>query len=38
VIETRGFKGPRDFDATGTPMRPANKTVVGERIFHAYAH
>jgi hypothetical protein len=38
VTETRGFKGPRDIDVTGTPMQPESKTVLGEGIFHAYAH
>jgi hypothetical protein len=33
VVETRGFKGPRVFDATGIPMHTNNKTVIKERIF-----
>jgi len=31
-VETRYFKGPRAFDATGIPMHPDNQTVVKERI------
>ena len=31
-VETRNFKGPRAFDATGIPMHPDNQTVVKERI------
>jgi len=31
-VETRHFKGPRAFDATGIPMHPDNQTVVTERI------
>jgi hypothetical protein len=33
VAETRGFKGPRVFDATGIPMHSDNQTVLKERIF-----
>ncbi|HLH93975.1 MAG TPA: hypothetical protein VKW08_02550 [Xanthobacteraceae bacterium] len=33
TVETRGFKGPRVFDATGIPMHDDNKTVIKERIF-----
>jgi hypothetical protein len=33
VVETRGFKGPRVFDATGIPLHADNKTVIKERIF-----
>jgi hypothetical protein len=33
VVETRGLKGPRVFDATGIPMHANNKTVIKERIF-----
>src|SRR5258708_8984039 len=33
VVETRGFKGPRVFDATGIPLHIDNKTVIKERIF-----
>jgi hypothetical protein len=33
AVETRGFKGPRAFDATGIPLHSDNRTVVRERIF-----
>jgi hypothetical protein len=33
AVETRGFKGPRVFDATGIPLHADNKTVIKERIF-----
>lgn len=33
VIETRGMKGPRAFDASGIPLHKDNRTVVKERIF-----
>ena len=32
-VETRGFKGPRAFDASGLPLHKDNATVVHERIF-----
>jgi hypothetical protein len=32
-VETRGFKGPRLFDANGLPLHADNQTVVQERIF-----
>ena len=32
-IETRGFKGPRTFDADGLPLHRNNRTVVQERIY-----
>ncbi len=32
-IETRGFKGPRNFEPTGIPLHEDNQTVVTERIF-----
>jgi hypothetical protein len=31
-VETRNFKGPRAFDATGIPLHPDNQTVVKEHI------
>jgi hypothetical protein len=31
-IETRGFKGPRTFDADGMPLHKDNQTIVKERI------
>jgi hypothetical protein len=32
-VETRGFKGPRSFDATGIPLHKDNQTVIKERIY-----
>jgi hypothetical protein len=32
LIETRGLKGPRSFDSTGTPMHEDNATIFKERI------
>jgi hypothetical protein len=32
-VETRGFKGPRSFDATGIPLHRDNQTVIKERIY-----
>ena len=32
-VETRGFKGPRSFDASGIPLHEDNQTVVRERIY-----
>jgi hypothetical protein len=32
-VETRGFKGPRAYDASGLPLHHDNQTVVKERIF-----
>jgi hypothetical protein len=32
-VETRGFRGPRAFDASGIPLHHDNQTVVKERIF-----
>jgi len=32
-VETRGFKGPRSFDASGIPLHEDNQTVVKERIY-----
>jgi hypothetical protein len=32
-IETRGFKGPRSFDASGIPLHEDNQTVIKERIY-----
>jgi hypothetical protein len=31
-VETRGFRGPRTFDASGMPLHADNKTIVKERI------
>ena len=30
-VETRGFRGPRAFDATGLPLHHDNKTIIKER-------
>ena len=32
-VETRGFKGPRAFDASGIPLHKDNQTIVQERIY-----
>jgi hypothetical protein len=32
-VETRGFRGPRSFDASGIPLHQDGATVVKERIF-----
>jgi len=32
-VETRGFKGPRTFDASGLPLHQDNRTIVKERIY-----
>jgi hypothetical protein len=32
-VETRDFKGPRTFDASGIPLHEDNQTVVKERIY-----
>lgn len=32
-VETRGFKGPRSFDASGIPLAADNATVVKEKIY-----
>ena len=32
-IETRGFKGPRVYDASGIPLHADNQTIVKERIY-----
>jgi len=32
-VETRGFKGPRAFDASGMPLHRDNQTIVKERIY-----
>ena len=33
VVETRGMKGPRVYDATGIPLHADNETIVKERIY-----
>jgi hypothetical protein len=32
-IESRNFKGPRNFESTGLPMHRDNQTIIKERIF-----
>jgi hypothetical protein len=32
-VETRGFKGPRAYDAAGIPLHADNQSVIKERIF-----
>ena len=32
VVETRGFRGPRAYDATGLPLHRDNQTVIKERF------
>ena len=32
-VETRGFKGPRVYDASGIPLHADNQTVIKERIY-----
>src|SRR5262250_3252989 len=33
VVETRGLKGPRVYDATGIPLHADNATVIKERLY-----
>jgi hypothetical protein len=33
AVETRAFKGPRVYDATGIPLHADNQTVIKERIY-----
>jgi hypothetical protein len=33
VAETRGFRGPRAFDATGLPLHRDNQTIIKERFY-----
>jgi hypothetical protein len=32
-VETRGFRGPRVFDASGLPLHQDNETIIKERLF-----
>jgi hypothetical protein len=32
-VETRGFKGPRSYDASGLPLHRDNESVINERIY-----
>ena len=32
-VETRGFKGPRDYDTTGLPLHYDNQSIFKERIY-----
>jgi hypothetical protein len=38
AVETRSFKGPRSFDASGIPLAADNQTVVKERIYLDHAN
>ncbi len=33
IVETRGLKGPRAYEATGIPLHPDNQSVIRERIY-----
>jgi hypothetical protein len=33
LVETRGFRGPRHFDANGLPLHRDNQTVIKEKLF-----
>jgi hypothetical protein len=33
VVETRGLKGPRVYDATGIPLHEDNQSIIKERIY-----
>jgi hypothetical protein len=33
IVETRGMKGPRAYEATGIPLHDDNQTIVRERIY-----
>jgi len=33
IVETRGMKGPRAYEATGIPLHEDNQTIVKERIY-----
>jgi hypothetical protein len=33
LVETRGLKGPRVYDASGIPLHSDNETIIKERIF-----
>ena len=33
VVESRGFKGPRTYEASGIPLHPDNQSIITERIF-----
>ena len=33
VVETRGLKGPRVYDATGIPLHEDNESIIKERIY-----
>jgi hypothetical protein len=33
VVETRGLRGPRSYDSTGTPFHSDNQTIIRERIY-----
>ena len=33
MVETRGLKGPRTYEATGIPFHEDNQTIIRERIY-----
>ena len=33
LVETRGFKGPRNYDVSGTPLHRDNQSIIRERIY-----
>jgi hypothetical protein len=33
AVETRGLKGPRTYDGSGSPLHPDNRTIVKEQIY-----
>ena len=33
LVETRGLRGPRAYDLTGTPFHRDNATIIKERIY-----
>src|SRR5260370_12059669 len=33
LVETRGFKGPRNYDVSGTPLHPDNHNIIKERMY-----
>jgi hypothetical protein len=33
VVETRGFKGPRNYDVSGIPLHRDNQSIIRERIY-----
>jgi hypothetical protein len=37
-VETRNFKGPRDFEEDGLPLHQDNETIIKERIYLDHAN